>query len=373
MWWTSLLFLPVSWACSYVELPWQANSTVPPSYLIARTMELSNLYGTTEYSIEAVPRGPNHGKFGYVAPMNHFHFDGVPFQVPFEGMNEQGLTVSAHYLAQAVYEAPTEGESLSALEVVPRLLASCSCVEDVIKLLESVKVVAPKLHGKQSLGGLHWAIADTSGRSIIVEYLEGQRMVLENHPRVMTNDPDIRWHWRNLNTYVNLNPQYPWQNDILQIKTDADIGAVPRPIGHGWNLFGLPGDSSPPSRFVRLFYLRGYALQSSALTSFQEAVVLGTGLLNNVFLPVGPVAGNPRKPGDGPELTDYGVLKSCQEKLMLIRGYVNSQWRLIDLKRLDFSKGHSWPLEDGSLGLQDITDGAKEANHGDAPKDHLYL
>lgn len=55
--WTSLVFLPVSWACSYVELPWQANSTVRPSYLIARTMELSNLYGTTEYSVEAVPRG----------------------------------------------------------------------------------------------------------------------------------------------------------------------------------------------------------------------------------------------------------------------------------------------------------------------------
>jgi hypothetical protein len=36
---------------------------------------------------------------------------------------------------------------------------------------------------------------------------------------------------------------------------------------------------------------------------------------------------------------------------------------------LDFSKAHTWPLEDGSLGLQDITDGAK----GDAPKDQLYL
>jgi hypothetical protein len=158
------------------------------------------------------PPGSKHGKFGYVAPMNHFHFDGLPFQVPFEGMNEQGfrvilrsdflfgpkvggrwysqnchvnscgkwmihyeiwgfpkpifpichsgllvnppwqtrldqgLTVSAHYLAQAVYEAPTDqDEPLSALEVVPRLLANCSCVEDVIKLLESVKVVAPKL------------------------------------------------------------------------------------------------------------------------------------------------------------------------------------------------------------------------------------
>lgn len=94
---------------------------------------------------------------------------------------------------------------------------------------------------------------------------------------------------------------------------------------------------------------------SFEVKSFKDAVVLGNGLLNNVFLPIGPVAGNPREAGDGPELTDYAVLKSCQGKVMLIRGYVNSQWRQIDLKRLDFSKAHTWPLEDGSLGVQDIT------------------
>eukprot|EP00438_Fugacium_kawagutii_P009084 Skav200013 [mRNA] locus=scaffold1611:6512:7732:+ [translate_table: standard] len=273
----------------------------------------------------------------------------------FEGMNEEGLTISAHYLAQAVYEAPSAAmPSVSALDLVPAILANCSSVDDAIQLLESVHVVTPEL-GMQNFGGLHWAMADSSGRSVIVEYLEGKRTVLENHPRVMTNDPDIRWHWRNLNTYVNLSPNYPWQNDILQIKTDDDIGAVPRPIGHGWNLFGLPGDSSPPSRFVRLFYLRGYAMKSQQVKSFKDAVVLGTGLLNNIFLPLGPVAGNPREAGDGPELTDYAVLKSCQDKVMLIRGYVNSQWRQIDLNRLDFSKAHTWPLEDGSLGVQDIT------------------
>ena len=173
----------------------------------------------------------------------------------------------------------------------------------------------------------------------------------------------------------------------------------------------------------------------------QEAVVLGNGLLNNVFLPLGPIAGNPREPGDGLELTDYGVLKSCKEKVMLIRGYVNSQWRKIDLKRgfemnqsmfwkarredpflyayvwasgaktnnngiiwqfvlndfvmdashqdqlfpkfpmsykiisssirawgLDFAKARTWPLEDGSLGIQDITDAPT-----DAPLGSLYL
>jgi len=357
--WKLAVFLPLSWACSYVELPWQGDLDAEPSYLIARTMELANLYGTTEYRIEVVPRSGSR-TFGYLAPMNLFHFHGLSLKIPFEGMNEAGLTVSAHYLAQAVYEEPLPGqETLNALDLVPALLANCSSVDEATRLLESVKVVAPKV-GEQNFGGLHWAITDPSGRTLIVEYLEGKRMILENHPRVMTNDPDIRWHWRNLNTYVNLSPNYPWQNDILQIKVDNDIGTVPRPIGHGWNLFGLPGDPSPPSRFARLFYLRGYATKAKPLKSFNDAVVLGNALLNNVFLPIGPIAENPREPGDGPELTDYAVLKSPKDKVMLIRGYVNSQWRQIDLKRLDFSKSYAWPLEDGSLGVQDITNAGEK-------------
>ena len=84
---------------------------------------------------------------------------------------------------------------------------------------------------------LHWAIHDESGRSVIVEYIQGKRMVHENGPRVMTNGPDIQWHWRNLNTRVHLSPSYPYQNDMLQVKTNDAVGTVLRPIGHGWNLF----------------------------------------------------------------------------------------------------------------------------------------
>ena len=74
-------------------------------------------------------------------------------------------------------------------------------------------------------------------------------------------------------------------------------------------------------------------------------------MLNNVFIPFGVVAEDPRVYGDGPEFTDYGVLKSPSEKLMLIRGYRNTQWRQIDLKKLDFTKPHYWVMEDGTLGI----------------------
>ena len=38
---------------------------------------------------------------------------------------------------------------------------------------------------------------------------------------------------------------------------------VPKVMGHGFNTFGLPGDPSPPSRFVKMFFERQIALTNS--------------------------------------------------------------------------------------------------------------
>ena len=36
----------------------------------------------------------------------------------------------------------------------------------------------------------------------------------------------------------------------------------------------------------------------------------------------------------------------------MLGGYRNTQWRKIDLERLDMFTAHSWPLEDGTMGIQ---------------------
>jgi len=309
------------------------------------------LLGQVSYSIDVVPASAGGGKYGYVAPVNIMELPHLPLKVPFEGMNERGLTVSMLEFSESVYEKrDSEVEAVESLRVVHKLLANCDSVESALQYLESVRVV-----GLPGIPGLHWAITDPSGRSVVVEYLQGQRVVSENTPRVMTNDPNLQWHWRNLNTYSNLNPAFPHQNDFLQVETDHGVGSVPRAVGHGWNLFGLPGDTSPPSRFVRMFYLRGYALHTARPENASDAIVLGSGLLNNVFISFGTVPPDPMSHGDRPEYTPYAVLKSPQERKMLVRGYRNLQWRLIDLAKLDLSVAQSWPLEDGSLGIQDIT------------------
>mmetsp|Transcript_115938 Transcript_115938/g.289586 ORF Transcript_115938/g.289586 Transcript_115938/m.289586 type:complete len:375 (+) Transcript_115938:57-1181(+) len=349
-----LALLPLAWGCSYVEIPFPTGKN-GTSYMIARTMELGNLAGRTSHNVEVVPAHIAGGKHGYVAPMSTLHLPGIQIKIPCEGMNDAGLTVSALVLSESVYEERQEGmPAVKAEDVIPELLTHCDSVASALDFLASVRVVLSPLTMVLSA---HWAITDASGQSVVVEYLQGQRKVSQNTPRVLTNDPNLQWHWRNLNTYSNLSPYYPNQNSFLEVETDHDVGRVPRPVGHGWNLHGLPGDTSAVSRFVRLFYLRGYALHASSMKDESDAIVLGTALLNNVFIPYGVAATDPAMgPGiDRPEYTPYAILKSPAERKMLIRGYRNTQWRLIDMSKLDLTQAQAWPIEDGSLGIADIT------------------
>jgi len=311
--------------------------------------------GSTKHNVEVFPPGTAGGAHGYVAAMTTFHLPGVHAKVAGEGMNDVGLTVSALALAESMYEERQEGMlAVQAEGVIPQLLAHCDSVASVLDFLASVRVVQGPLSTELAL---HWAIADASGQSVVVEYLRGQRQVSQNNPRVLTNDPHLEWHWRNLNTYSNLSPLYPDKNSFMEVDTDSIVGRVPHPVGHGWNLHGLPGDTTSVSRFVRLFYLRGYALHAAPMKDASDAIVLGTALLNNVFIPYGTVAEEPIfGPGvDRPEFTPYAILKSPAEKKMLVRGYRNMQWRQIDLSKLDLAKARTWPIEDGSLGIVDIT------------------
>lgn len=118
-------------------------------------------------------------------------------------------------------------------------------------------------------------------------------------------------------SYVNL--QASWPNSDAAIQTSA-FGTIPRTTGHGWNLAGLPGDSSPPSRFVRLFYLRQFALLKREL-SVEEGIVVGTGLINNVHIIKGTVARE--HVTSGLEYTPFSVIKIPSNRTFLFRSYTS--------------------------------------------------
>ena len=93
---------------------------------------------------------------------------------------------------------------------------------------------------------------------------------------MLTNSPGFEWQLTNLNNYVNLFPgTAPAQ----------DLGTTPlKSFGAGSGFLGIPGDVTPPSRFVRAaFYQSTAPLQDSA----EKTVLQGFQILNNFDIPVG--------------------------------------------------------------------------------------
>ena len=77
----------------------------------------------------------------------------------------------------------------------------------------------------------------------MVEPVDGTLKVHDAPLGVMANAPTYDWHMTNLANCINLSV-----NDIESIKLGAQKISA---FGAGGGLLGLPGDFTPPSRFVR--------------------------------------------------------------------------------------------------------------------------
>ena len=254
-----------------------------------------------------------------------------------DGMNEAGLTVSTQVFTQSVkYMQPSleaSDTNVCFAAFADWILGTFDSVkslrEALLDPIKKVKIVGPQLAlvdalppSVAGLTGLHWSIDDAS-EHIVLEVLDGVIKMHTNTVGVMTNQPDFTWHLRNLNNFVNLRSDWPPSNPDIQVQTD-EVGLVPdTKVGHGFNLLGIPGDYSPPSRFVRLFYLREYAmLHFKPKKRNKDSIALVTGLLNNVFINKG-TAPDPT-PGEG-EYTQYTVLKIPGARLFFYKDFVGTQ------------------------------------------------
>lgn len=316
-------------------------------------------------------------KHGYVSVdlVGHLHKSvksGMPAEYPSsltvstDGMNEKGLTVSTQIFTQSVYMKPSNASgdtNVCFAAFAEWLLGTFESVNELREALPKLKIVLPRpallqVPALAELAGLHWSIDDASEHAVL-EVIDGVIMMHNNTVGTFTNQPDFAWHLRNLNNFVNLRSDWP-RNPNIQVQTE--VGAVPSVTnaGHGFNLLGMPGDYSPPSRFVRLFYLREYAVLRFPPKKLEDSIALATGLLNNVFINKGTVP-DPNNKGFG-EFTQYAVLKVPSSGLFFYNDYVNTQWRMVSLGALDFSPKEgatpiNVPLVDptGSMSIKNVT------------------
>lgn len=198
----------------------------------------------------------------------------------FDCANEDGLCIAGLNFPGNAYfiDEPVEGKTnITPYEFMVWAVSEFTNVADLKKALENVCLVNTPVAPSMPVAPLHWIISD-SKETITVEQTKAGLNVYENKVHVMTNNPEFPWQVTNLNNYLGLT-----NNDKEPTKwSDQELKA----FGVGTGGFGLPGDSTPPSRFVRAAYLVHSYPQVEGETA---NVAKFFNILKNVAMPLGTV------------------------------------------------------------------------------------
>jgi choloylglycine hydrolase len=284
-------------ACTSFVLP-----TTDGARIYARTMEF-------EFDMKSALVGlPRHYTFRGTGPegeaamtwqskyavtgMNAF---GLPALL--DGMNEKGLVGGILYFpGSARYPAWNEAQatqSLAPWEVLTWALTNFATVAEVKAALPHIRVAGVTQKDMKMVPPVHYTLHDATGASIVIEPVNGTLQVTDNPLGVMTNSPSLDWHLTNLRNYVNLRPD---NVDSLKIN-----GYTIQSFGTGSGMHGIPGDSSPPSRFVKA---AAYVLSVNKVPDGPEGVRLAEHIANNFDMPKGVV----RDAKMPPEYTQWTVI-----------------------------------------------------------------
>jgi choloylglycine hydrolase len=252
---------------------------------------------------------------------------GLPYI--FDGFNEQGLAVGTFYFPTSAgympYKAGDSNKTIAQWEVGSWLLESFANVEEVRENIG--KVVVPEVVFKEwgFAPPTHYVVQDASGKAIVIEYVGGKLNVYDDPLGVITNSPTFDWQMTNLRNYVNFS-----FSNVAPVK----LGSVTlQPTGQGSGMLGIPGDFTPPSRFVR-----AVAYSQSVLPSQtgDDAVLEAFHILNNFDIPKG-AARDHEKDSHGNIVADYTLWTSVNDlkrKRFYFRTYDSSQIRMVDLTKM---------------------------------------
>lgn len=256
--------------------------------------------------------------------------NGVGLPWLFDGLNEKGLTVglfyfpgSAGYMPYAAGDAP---RTLAQWELGSYLLENFATVQEVREGLQRIVVPSVVFSAWGFAPETHYIVRDSSGASIVIEYVGGRLNIHDNPLGVITNSPTFDWHMTNLRNYLNFS---------LTNAPPVKIGDVTlKPTGQGSGMLGMPGDFTPPSRFVR-----AVAFSHSVFTpkDGRAAVLEAFHILNNFDIPKG-AAREDEKDAHGNVQADYTLWTSAADmkaKRYYFRTYDNSRIRMVDLAAMN--------------------------------------
>ena len=245
-----------------------------------------------------------------------------------DGVNDQGLSVGLFYFpGYAKYADVTDENKTRAIapqEFGVWALANFASVDEVREAVKDIVIVptpAPGLGSPQgAVAGAHFFLQDKSGKSLVVEPVDGMLKVHDAPLGVMTNAPTYDWHMTNLANYINLSPK-----DVEQEKLG---GTTLSAFGSGSGMLGLPGDFTPPSRFVRAAMFSQAAVPNPTA---EDAVLAAFHILNQFDIPKGSVI-NAAIGEPTPEITEWTSVADLKNLRWYFRTAVDQSIRMVDLK-----------------------------------------
>ena len=278
----ALSFAPVAQACTGIRLVAKDGGVIA-----ARTLE----FGFDLHSdVMVIPAGtvltgtlPDGGKgVSYKTKYGFLGANAEGLTAIVDGINEAGLYVGLFYFpGYASYPDATNDNATRAMaphEYANWLLGNFANVEEVKANFNKVVLVPVVVASIGEPAPVHVVVHDRSGKSVVIEPLDKSLKIYDNPLGVVTNSPTFDWHMTNLRNYVNLTA-----SNVPPI----DLGGITlAQFGQGSGLRGLPGDFTPPSRFVRAVAFSQSAIPSATAA---QAVLQAFHILNNFDIPYGAV------------------------------------------------------------------------------------
>ncbi|MBA3721113.1 MAG: choloylglycine hydrolase family protein [Parachlamydiaceae bacterium] len=333
----TLLIITVSWllsfstveACTGIKLIQKDGSIIH-----GRTLEFGVVVDTSVVVIPrgfefkgTTPKGPGLAYKAKYASVGSIAFDDMAIM---DGINEKGLSVGTFYFPgfAGYSEITSENQSkgLSPVEFSNWIVTQFETIDEVKNSLNSV-VIAPTVTKEwgSAPAPFHYIVFEKNGRSLVIEPIDGKLMTYENPLGVFTNSPTFDWHMENLRNYINLT--------VANIKP-VKIGKLElAPFGQGSGMVGMPGDFTPPSRFVRAAIFSTSALPSN---NANEGVFQAFHILNQFDIPVGVA----REKIDDTIYSDYTLVTCVRDPQSLkyyFRTYEDQNIKFVDLNKFDLN------------------------------------
>ena len=297
------------------------------SIIVARTLEFGIPIKSTPYRTEEII-GTTGNIEGNIENTKYF----------MDGMNRHGLCVMAFYFSDyADYidindinnndsekndnNDNNDKKYMSSVEMVGFLLRNCRNIDDILSLSQNIRITRKTYEGLGIALPLHWFCVDHTGKTVVIECVNGIPILYNNPYGVIANSPPFPEHVKG---WKQMKSSFAFSADGNNEKSIA-IQGQPKSYSLGTGLLGLPGDFTSISRFIRLATFQEMVATPECVHSGQQTAFH---ILNNFDIVKGMVR-DENEPTNYYDYTQYTICYSYnnRQKGAFIKTYDNQNIR----------------------------------------------